>query len=215
MNLIFPKSIDRNLRIALSAIAVVLIAAVTLSAYLFSPERADTGYQPVQPVPYSHKLHAGNLGMDCRYCHFTVEKAAYAALPPTETCMNCHKTVKPQSALLEPVRESYATDKPIPWVRVHKLPDYVYFNHAAHLNAGVSCVSCHGRIDQMAEVRQVKPLSMAWCLECHRNPAANIRPREQVTNLAWQPDRDPAEIGRELIARNNIHPPTNCSGCHR
>ncbi len=215
MNLIFPKSIDRNLRIALSAIAVVLIAAVTLSAYLFSPERADTGYQPVQPVPYSHKLHAGNVGMDCRYCHFTVEKAAYAALPPTETCMNCHKTVKPQSALLEPVRESYATDKPIPWVRVHKLPDYVYFNHAAHLNAGVSCVSCHGRIDQMAEVRQVKPLSMAWCLECHRNPAANIRPREQVTNLAWQPDRDPAEIGRELIARNNIHPPTNCSGCHR
>jgi hypothetical protein len=188
---------------------------VTVSAYLFHPDRAETGYQPMQPVPYSHKLHAGNLGIDCRYCHFTVETSAYAAIPPTETCMNCHARVKPQSELLQLVRESYATGQPISWVRIHKLPDYVYFNHQAHVGAGVSCVSCHGRVDQMAEVQQVKPLSMAWCLECHRAPAASIRPRELVTNLAWKPDRDPAEIGRELIAKNHINPPTNCSGCHR
>jgi hypothetical protein len=215
MNPIFPKSADKYLRIALSAMLLGVVAAVTLSAYLFHPDRADTGYQPVQPVAYSHKLHAGNLGLDCRYCHYTVETAAWAALPPTQTCMNCHVRVKPKSELLERVRESWQSGQPIAWVRVHKLPDYVYFNHAAHLNAGVSCVSCHGRIDQMAEVRQVKPLSMAWCLECHRDPAANIRPVTQVANLAWKAQGDAAALGRELMARSRIHPPTNCSGCHR
>jgi hypothetical protein len=215
MTPIFPKVADKYFRIGVSAIALGIAGAVILSAYLFHPNHADVGYQPVQPVPYSHKLHAGNLGLDCRYCHSTVEVSAYAAIPPTETCMNCHARVKPQSELLQPVRDSYATGQPIPWVRIHKLPDYVYFNHQAHVGAGVSCLSCHGRVDQMAEVRQVKPLSMAWCLECHRNPAPNVRPRELVTKLDWTPDRDPAEIGRELIAKNHIHPPTNCSGCHR
>ncbi len=215
MKPVFSKSADKQLRIAASAILLAITAAITLSAYLFRPERADTGYQPVQPVPYSHKLHAGNLGLDCRYCHSTIERSAYAAIPPTETCMNCHTRVKAESPLLQLVRESYATGRPIPWVHIHKLPDYVYFNHQAHLNAGVSCVTCHGRVDQMAEVRQVKPLSMAWCLECHRNPAPEIRPRDLITKLDWVPDRDPAEIGRELIAKNHIHPPTNCSGCHR
>lgn len=129
--------------------------------------------------------------------------------------MNCHTRVKPQSALLQVVRESYASGQPIQWVRIHRLPDYVYFNHEAHLAAGVSCVSCHGRVDQMIEVRQEHPLSMTWCLDCHRNPAPNIRPRKFITRLDWKPDRDPAEIGRELIAANHINPPTNCSGCHR
>lgn len=153
--------------------------------------------------------------MDCRYCHSSVETAAQAVIPATETCMNCHARVKPNSPLLAPVRESYASGMPIPWVRIHRLPDYVYFNHAAHLNAGVSCVSCHGRVDQMAEVRQVQPLSMAWCLECHRDPAPHVRPRALITDLGWKPDRDAAAIGRELVAANHIHPPTNCSGCHR
>jgi hypothetical protein len=215
MTPIFSRTADKYFRVVVSAILLAVAGAVTVSAYLFHPDRAETGYQPVQPAPYSHKLHAGNLGIDCRYCHSTVETSAYAAIPPTETCMNCHARVKPQSELLQLVRESYATGQPIPWVRIHKLPDYVYFNHQAHAGAGVSCVSCHGRVDQMSEVRQVKPLSMAWCLECHRSPAASIRPRELVTNLAWKPDRDPAEIGRELIAKNHINPPTNCSGCHR
>lgn len=215
MTPIFPKTADKYFRVVLSGILLAVLGVVTLAAYLFHPSRADVGYQPVQPVPYSHKLHAGNLGLDCRYCHSTVEESAYAAIPATETCMNCHTRVKSDSEQLQLVRESYASGRPIPWVRIHKLPDYVYFSHRAHVTAGVSCVSCHGRVDQMPEVQQVKPLSMAWCLECHRNPAANIRPRELVTKLDWVPDRDPAEIGRELMARNHISPPTNCSGCHR
>jgi menaquinone reductase, multiheme cytochrome c subunit len=215
MTLIFSKKADKYIRIGVSAVLVAFAGAVTLSAYLFRPDRTETGYQPVQPVPYSHKLHAGNLGMDCRYCHSTVEVSNYAAVPATETCMNCHTRVKPESEQLQLVRESYATGRAIPWVRIHQLPDYVYFSHKAHVTAGVSCVSCHGRVDQMAEVKQVKPLTMAWCLECHRNPAASIRPRDEVTNLGWQPPGDAAQIGRELIAKYNIHPPTNCSGCHR
>ncbi|MFN3325181.1 MAG: cytochrome c3 family protein [Bryobacteraceae bacterium] len=215
MSAIFPKSTDKVLRIAAGIVLVLVAGGVSLLGYLTLPEVLDTGYTPVQPVPYSHKLHAGNLGMDCLYCHSTVEKAAYAAIPATETCMNCHANVQTQNPILAKVRESYATGEPIPWVKVHRLPDYVYFNHSAHVTVGVSCVSCHGRVDQMVEVKQVEPLNMAWCLDCHRNPAPNIRPAELVTNLAWKPDRDPAEIGREIIAQKNIAPPVYCSGCHR
>jgi len=214
-NPIFPKSADRILRLGAAVVAVVGAGALGLAAYLAHPTRIDTGYSPVQPVAFSHKLHAGNLGMDCRYCHSTVEKSGYAAVPATEVCMNCHVRVKPDSPLLQRVRESYATGEPVPWVKVHKLADYAYFNHQAHVTAGVSCVSCHGRVDQMIEVKQVQPLSMAWCLDCHRNPAPHIRPAALVTRLDWTPDRDPAEIGRELIAAKKIHPPVNCSGCHR
>ncbi len=215
MNAIFPKSADRIVRLALAGIVVAAGAGVGLYAYFSHPKVLDTGYTPVQPVAYSHKLHAGNLGMDCRYCHFSVEKSSFAAIPPTEVCMNCHVRVKPQSPQLQPVRDSYARGEPIPWVKVHRLPDFVYFNHQAHVAAGVSCVSCHGRVDQMIEVKQVEPLSMAWCLDCHRNPAPKIRPVELVTKLDWQPDRDPAEIGREIIRAKGIEPPLNCSGCHR
>ena len=129
--------------------------------------------------------------------------------------MNCHVRVKDTSPLLEPVRSSYATGEPIPWVKVHRLPDFVYFNHQAHITVGVSCVSCHGRVDQMIVVKQMEPLSMTWCLDCHRNPAPSIRPVAQVTNLGWQPERDPAMIGQEIIDAEGIQPPTNCSGCHR
>ena len=125
------------------------------------------------------------------------------------------RRVKPTSALLEPVRQSYATGQPVPWVKVHRLADYVYFNHSAHVVAGVSCVSCHGRVDQMVQVKQVKPLNMDFCLECHRNPAPYLRPANLVTKLDWIPDRDPAEIGREIIAQKHINPPVNCNGCHR
>jgi hypothetical protein len=215
MTPIFPKQADKYFRIGLSAFLLAILGGVSISAYIFRPKQAETGYSPVQPVEYSHKLHAGNLGIDCRYCHSSIERAGFAAVPATETCMNCHTKVKPDSPLLQPVRESYASGRPIPWVHIHKLPDYVYFNHAAHLNAGVSCVTCHGRVDQMIQVRQVEPLTMKWCVDCHRNPAPHIRPRELVTKLDWKPDRDPAEIGRKLIAENHINPPANCSGCHR
>jgi hypothetical protein len=215
MALIFPKSTDKYLRIGAALASVIACGGVALGLYATWPANLKTGYSPIQPVPYSHKLHAGELGMDCYYCHYTADKSGYAAIPPTQVCMNCHVRVKPTSPRLSKVRESYETGEPVPWVRIHKLADFVFFNHQAHVTAGVSCVSCHGRIDQMVEVKQMKPLNMAWCLECHRNPAPNIRPVDQVTNLDWQPDRDPAEIGREIIQAKGINPPQNCSGCHR
>lgn len=215
MALIFPKTTDKYVKIGGAVLGFFVLAGAGLALYIGSPEVIMTGYTPIQPVPYSHKLHAGDLGMDCYYCHFTANKSAYAAVPPTETCMNCHARVKPQSPRLAKVRESYASGTPIEWVRVHQLPDFVFFNHQAHVTAGVSCVSCHGRIDQMIEVKQLKPLNMAWCLDCHRNPAPNIRPVEHVTNLAWTPDRDPAAIGHEIMKARGINPPQHCSGCHR
>ncbi len=215
MSAIFPKSTDKYLRILVGVLAVGAIGALALGGYLLQPDVKNTGYAPIQPVEYSHKLHAGDLAIDCRYCHYTVEKAGYAAVPQTEVCMNCHVRVKENSVLLQPVRDSYSTGEPIPWVKVHRLPDYVYFNHQAHVTSGVSCKSCHGRVDQMIVVKQMESLSMAWCLDCHRNPAPHIRPVEEVTNLAWAPDRDPVEIGREIIEAKGIHPPDNCAACHR
>jgi menaquinone reductase, multiheme cytochrome c subunit len=215
MALLFPKTTDKYVRIAGAILGILALGGAATALYLGHPEVIMTGYTPTQPVPYSHKLHAGDLGMDCYYCHFTANKSAYAAVPPTETCMNCHTRVKPQSPRLEKVRDSYASGKPIEWVRVHQLPDFVFFNHQAHVTVGVSCVSCHGRIDQMIEVKQVEPLNMGFCLDCHRDPAPHIRPVDQVTNLAWKPDRDPAAIGGEIIQAKGINPPQNCSGCHR
>ncbi|MCC7153757.1 MAG: cytochrome c3 family protein [Bryobacterales bacterium] len=212
---VFPKGFDTNLRLGIAGALVILGAVSGAAAYLLHPQQLDTGYQPRQPVPYSHKLHAGNLGMDCLYCHATVDKSSYAAIPATETCMNCHHRVKDKSPKLQMVRDSYASNQPVPWIKIHRLPDYVYFNHQAHVTAGVSCVSCHGRVDQMVEVMQVNTLNMAWCLDCHRNPAPNVRPAQFVTKLDWQPDIDAAELGRKIIAEKGIHPPEYCSGCHR
>jgi len=219
MAAIFPKSLDLVIKVAGLVIGVGVLAGAGAYTYYTYPTVMDAGFQPVQPVPYSHKLHAGQLGLDCFYCHSTVYKAAYAAIPQTETCMNCHVKVKPTSPRLEPVRQSYATGLPIPWIQIHQLPDYVYFNHSAHVTAGVSCVTCHGRIDQMIEVHQEKPLNMAWCLDCHRDPAPNVRPFEFVTKLDWQPDpaqgKTARQIGEEIVAEKHLTPPTNCSGCHR
>jgi menaquinone reductase, multiheme cytochrome c subunit len=215
MALIFPKSTDKYVRIQAGVLALLALGGGAVAMYIGYPAVIMTGYTPIQPVPYSHKLHAGDLGMDCYYCHYTANKSSHAAVPQTEVCMNCHTRVKPQSPRLEKIRDSFSTGKPVEWVRVHRLPDYVFFNHQAHVTVGVSCVSCHGRVDQMVEVKQMEPLNMAFCLDCHRNPAPNIRPVEQVTNLAWKPDRDPAAIGREIIQARGINPPQNCSGCHR
>jgi len=215
MSAIFSRKFDLTLRLGVAAAVLSLGAVGAVGLYLAHPMVAKTGYQPHQPVPYSHKLHAGNLGMDCLYCHTSVDKSSFAAVPSSETCMNCHHQVKKDSPLLQPVRDSYAKGDPVPWVKIHRLADYVYFNHKAHVTAGVSCVSCHGRVDQMVEVMQVQPLSMAWCLDCHRNPAPNLRPVEFVTKLDWQPAGDPAELGAKLIKEKGINPPENCTGCHR
>jgi len=215
MGLKFSKKSDRILRTVLVMVGFGVIGGASTLYYATLPTTLEPGYQPQQPVPYSHKLHAGNMGMDCTYCHTSVLKAAYASIPPTQTCMNCHSKVKEKSVVLEPVRASWASGESVPWVKVHRLPDYVYFNHSAHTTAGVSCVSCHGRIDQMVEVKQVQTLAMSWCLECHRNPAPNLRPAQFVTKLDWKPEGDPVALGREIIAQKGINPPVNCSGCHR
>ncbi|MCU0224229.1 MAG: cytochrome c family protein [Acidobacteria bacterium] len=201
------------------ALAVLMIGGplylTALAWYGGSPKTLDIGYAPVQPVPYSHALHAGKLGLDCRYCHSSVESAAFAAVPPTQTCMNCHAKVRANSEKLALVRESYATGMPIPWVKVHDLPDYVYFNHSAHVRRGVGCVECHGRVDRMEVVSQVETLSMAWCLDCHRNPTPRLRPPEFVTQMDWTPGEDPAALGQRLRQERNINPSTDCYTCHR
>ncbi len=211
----FPKWTN-TLRPVLGALLVLVPAYVAvLLAYGGSPRTTAVGYRPQQPVPYSHALHAGRLGIDCRYCHTTVEVAAHAAVPPTQVCMNCHAKVRADSPKLLPVRESYATGMPIPWVRVHDLPDYVYFNHSAHVRRGVGCVECHGRVDTMEVVTQVHRLSMGWCLDCHRDPDRHLRPPEAVTKMDWVAPEDPAVYGRRLREANHINPSTDCWTCHR
>ncbi len=208
----FPKWTNRLPFCILFAGGGGFFGVVGFVWYYFSPEFTDVGYAPPQPVPYSHKLHAGTLGMDCRYCHTGVEVGSHANVPPSQTCMNCHTEIKPESQKLLPVRESFDTDQPVQWKRIHKLPDFVRFNHSIHINAGVGCVSCHGRIDQMEVVRLSKPLSMGWCLNCHRDPESRIRPRDKVTVMDYLPT-DPQE-GARLVQERDINPPENCSACH-
>lgn len=221
MPAIFPRWTN-NVPIVIGVLAPLVGAAAIFAIwYWFSPKYTDVGYRPVQPVPYSHALHAGDLGIDCRYCHNTVEQASRAAIPPTDTCMNCHKLVKTTSERLELVRQSaertpeFPAGKPIPWVRVHQLPDYAYFNHSAHVAAGVGCASCHGRVDQMVVVEMVEPLSMSWCLDCHRDPEPNLRPLDQVTNMNWDAEATAYDAKRDPARTRQVSPPLHCSGCHR
>ena len=212
---IFPPSFNK---IPLAAAIVGGLAPVLAVAgvwYFFSPWYTDVGYRPAQPVPYSHKLHVGELGLDCRYCHASVEISAVANVPPTQTCMNCHTLVKRDSVKLAPIRDSASSGRPMHWVRVHELPDYAYFTHRSHLAGGIGCVTCHGRIDEMETVTQMKPLSMGWCLECHRNPSPNRRPVSEVTNMKWTPPRDLQAFTAQLDKERPVNPPTDCSGCHR
>jgi hypothetical protein len=212
---IFPPNWNKLPIVA--AIAGILVPTVAVAGvwYFFSPWYTDVGYQPVQPVPYSHRLHVGELGLDCRYCHASVETSAVANIPPTRTCMNCHTTVLKDSAVLAPIRDSAQSGRPMRWIRVHNLPDYAYFHHSAHVTAGIGCVTCHGRIDEMEEVTQMAPLSMSWCLDCHRNPAPNRRPVSEVTNMRWTPPRDVQVRASLLEGERPVNPPTDCSGCHR
>lgn len=215
MPAIFPRWTN-NVPIAIGLLAPLLGAGLIFAVwYWFSPMYTDVGYRPEQPVPYSHKLHAGELGVDCRYCHNTVEKAAHAAIPPAATCMNCHDLVKTESKRLELVRNSDKTGESIPWVRVHQLPDYVFFNHSSHVASGVGCATCHGRVDQMVTVEMKSPLSMGWCLDCHRDPKPALRPLDQVTNMAWDASTMQYDADRDANRKRKVNPPTHCSGCHR
>jgi hypothetical protein len=217
MSKIFPKSANRlPLQIIIYLVLVGSFATAAVDYYM-TPKYTRVGYAPVQPVPFSHAKHVGELGLDCRYCHSYVEKSGFANLPTAQTCMNCHNQIKTSSPMLAIVRQSYQTGAPVPWVQVHQVPDYVYFNHAIHINRGVSCVECHGRVDQMDVVTHVKPLSMGFCLDCHRAPEMHLRPLDQVTNLAWKAPSPEAqlEMGRKFKHDWKVAPPQACSGCHR
>ena len=218
MSKLFPKSANRlplQIIVYLFLVGGIATAAIT---YYATPKYSRVGYAPVQPVPYSHKLHVGQLGLDCRYCHSNVDDSSHATVPTAQTCMNCHSQVKKDSPLLAPVRQSYESGLPVEWVRIHQAPDYVYFYHAVHVNRGVSCVSCHGNVDEMDVVEHAQPLSMSFCLDCHRNPEAHIRPVDQVTNLKWEApggESGQLEQGRKFVHDWNVMPPQSCSGCHR
>lgn len=214
-NVGFPAWIDRARPLLVLLLLAVPAYALGIVYYGGSPQTTDVGYSPAQPVPYSHALHAGELGIDCRYCHTVADNAAHVGIPPTATCMNCHTQIAADSLKLLPVRESAASGNPVRWVRVHDLPDYVYFDHSAHVLRGVGCVSCHGRVDRMEQVSQVERLSMGWCLECHRNPEPHLRPLDAVTNLGWTTSEDRQVLGKQLREQNHINPPTDCSACHR
>lgn len=216
---IFPKWVNTTPILLAAAAPAGLVAVVGLIWYYFSPRFTDVGYQPTQPVPYSHKLHAGELGIDCQYCHYGVEKHARANVPPTQVCINCHKEgrVKGDSPKLAKVRESFETGKSVEWIRIHKIPDHAQFTHAPHVQAGVGCVECHGRIDQMPVVAQQEPLSMGWCLECHRKSkdelATLLRPTELVTKMDWEPNEAHKALATARV--DALNPPQHCSGCHR
>jgi len=196
-----------KIAICLGALGTTVLLAVP---YFFTPKYTRVGYEPSQPVPFSHKWHAGSpenggLGLDCRYCHSFVDQSSHSNVPTNETCINCHGPtkggVKIDSPKLEPVRRAAETGEPINWVRVHAAPDYVYFNHAVHVNRGVSCVECHGQVNEMEVVKHAEPHSMGWCLDCHRNPSEALRPVDEVYNLDWRPeDEDRTEFYSGLLS---------------
>lgn len=224
------------LKIAFCAICAAL-GVIAAFAYYATPKSLNVGYQPSQPIPFSHKIHVEQIGLDCRYCHASVEVAGHASVPSANTCWNCHQHVQTESPKLQPLRNRMNPalnhpdfGKPIEWVRIHKAPDFVYFNHSAHVNRGVSCKSCHGRVDQMETVWQDQNLSMGWCLECHRKPELHLRPLEEVYNLAFdaaeylksnpmtgadgKPLATQEDLGRKLKEDWRVKPKASCATCH-
>jgi len=215
---LFRPGIDTIARAILLALVILPFAGVGLAYTLrVSPYATDQHATIDQPAPFSHKHHVGDLGIDCRYCHTSVEKARYAGMPPTSTCMTCHSQIWTNAKLLAPVRDSYAERRPIHWKRVHRLADYVYFDHAIHVAKGVGCSSCHGAVHEMALMRQAAPLTMAWCLNCHRNPGAQMRPEAEIYDTAWSTGRNPLDQARAYVAQHHVEVShlTDCTVCHR
>ena len=212
----FPRTANSIIRLVLLA-AVVAIATIAWLGALFVRSPYEMGQQTPrnQPVPFSHQHHVGGLGIDCRYCHTTVEKSSFANIPPTHTCMNCHSEMWAVAPVLKTVRQSYRTGKSIDWLRVHDLPDFVYFNHAIHVHKGIGCETCHGRVDRMPLTWQANSLTMNWCLNCHRHPEDFVRPREHVFDMDYTPPRDQKELGAKLVREYRIQRLTSCSTCHR
>jgi len=192
---IFDRSSNALARASLVLTGLIVIAlGVTLDQLQRSPWVTRQGQRPDQPVPFSHKHHVQGLGIQCQYCHVTVEKSSYAGIPPTKTCINCHAQIWTNAQLLEPVRMSWASGESIPWIKVHDLPDFVFFNHSIHVNKGIGCSTCHGRVDQMPLMYAQNTLQMEWCLDCHRNPAKNLRPTSEIYNMAWEGPREDSPV---------------------
>jgi hypothetical protein len=216
MPALFSPSSNRTIRLTLAAAAAaIILVPLALMAWVRTPAITGQHTTPAQPIPFDHRIHAHGLEIDCRYCHSSVERSASAGIPATSVCLPCHSQVWRDGPYFAPVRQSLATGKPIPWQRVNGLPDYVFFNHAIHVNKGVGCETCHGRVDRMQRVEQAQPLTMGWCLECHRHPERYLRPVEQVTTMGWRPARPQAVLGAELASRYHVARLTNCSACHR
>ena len=214
---IFPRSANWASR---ASIIVGLLIVGSVLGYVLNINRVDyvseVNVPKDQPVPFSHKHHVAGMGIDCRYCHTTVETSAFAGIPPTETCMTCHSQVWTEAGILEPVRASYRDNEPLQWTRIHDLPDFVYFNHSIHVAQGVGCQTCHGQVDQMPLMWKENTLNMEWCLECHRAPEKFIRPREEVFNMTWQPPSNQEEVGQRLVEEYQVRKVqlTDCSVCH-
>jgi hypothetical protein len=213
---IFDRSSNALARASLVLTGLIVIAlGVTLDQLQRSPWVTRQGQRADQPVPFSHKHHVQGLGLQCQYCHTTVEKSSYAGIPPTRTCMNCHAQIWTNAQLLEPVRQSWYTGESIPWIKVHDLPDYVYFNHEIHVNKGIGCESCHGRVDEMPLMYEQNTLQMEWCLDCHRNPAKNLRPTSEIYNMAWEKPADDNPVWCAAVPDEQGVPTAQTVSCTR
>jgi len=213
---IFHPSFNTFSKVSIfGALFFLAAAAWGWDRLLRSPYTTQVDVARQQPVPFSHKHHVQGLGIDCRFCHTSVEDAAFAGLPPTKTCMGCHSMVWKDAAVLEPVRASYRDDRPIAWTRVHDLPDFAYFDHSIHVKKGIGCTTCHGQVDEMPLMWRTATLNMDWCLDCHRDPAQNVRPRERVFDVDWDPDSLTEAERADLAQRYDLHSRINCSTCHR
>jgi hypothetical protein len=213
---IFHRSTNTISRVSVfGGIGIIAVLVTTLAAINRSSYVTDVGVARSQPVQFSHKHHVSDDGIDCRYCHTSVEESSFAGIPSTKICMNCHTQIWAESPILAPVRESFRTGKSLEWTRVNNLPGFVYFDHSIHVHKGVGCATCHGRVDQMPLMWREHTLYMEWCLECHRNPERFVRPREQVFNMDWQPPSDQIALGQKLVQEYKIAQLTSCSVCHR
>lgn len=214
---LFPPSANIWARASI-VMALVTVASVVAGAYLLTTSSYvyRQGEHRPQPISFSHRHHVESMGIECRYCHLHVEESKFAGIPPTHTCMTCHSQIWAESPYLSKIRESYADEEPIEWVRVHDLPDFVYFNHSVHVKKGIGCYSCHGRVDKMAAVYQEHALTMGFCLDCHREPEKYIRPRSEITNMAWSPKGESQEeLGARLVEEYQANPQDHCYTCHR
>jgi len=216
MGQIFHPSANTLAKVSIFGGIFLLFGALgAWDLFLRSPYVTGVGQPIEQTVPFSHKHHVQQLGIDCRYCHTSVENSAFAGIPPTKTCMNCHSQIWKDAPMLEPVRESFRTGVPLQWVRIHDSPDFVYFDHSIHINRGIGCASCHGQVDDMPLMWRANTLHMSWCLNCHRNPEKFVRPKDKVFDMNWEAPAGSENLGKELVAAYGIESQTSCSVCHR